>query len=203
MQNANEPAPDDRLKWAIDFVTSRIHEQSEILSEPLDVEEEEKLAHLPDSYTVAEFDIETGAAPLIPPDHTYDKLVRLAKSAVASDRLNFPNRILHWELADVILRLNEHRLAWLIERAGIDFEIKKPWWDGWLLLLSGIVLCVITVGSGLLLESRGVSDERVLIAVVISVFGGMCVMLYSVLNRFEKFLWRNRMRELTDRLQNS
>jgi hypothetical protein len=102
MDTAKESPQPDRLEWALDFVTGRIREQAQFLAEPLDEEEEETLANLPHNYALPSFSIKTGAGSLISPDHAYDKLVRLARSAVDSDRNNVPERTLQWELADII-----------------------------------------------------------------------------------------------------
>lgn len=196
----NTAQENDRLKWALDFVKGRIHEQSQLLAEPLDEEDEVTLANLPDDYRVPEYSLETGPGPLIAPERTHEKLVGLANSAIDSDRLNIPAGILHWELADIILRLNDHRMAWLIERAGIQSKYRKPRWDGWLLVFAAIVLLVVTYGSAFLAHLLGFHNESVLIWVGAATFAVVCVVLHFVLKRFEKSLWNHRIRELTEQL---
>jgi hypothetical protein len=199
MNTTEELVLHDRMKWALEFVTNRIHDQARFVSEPIDEDDEEKLTKLPDSFVIPEFSIVGGAEAPIPPDRSYDKLVRLARLAVDSDRHEVPERILQWELADIILRLNEHRMAWLIERAGIEF--KKPWWDVWLAIPSGIFLLVMVYGSAFLADLLGIHDEKILVGIALILLVGIAVLLKFLLKRFERWHWRNRMWKLTAELE--
>src|SRR4051794_32547968 len=105
---------DSDLLWAIDFVHDRIRQSAQAISEPLTEEDQEKLENLPSDFVEPSFDQEFGTTGPIPPDRSYDKLVRIAKVAVKQDRDDSGNGLKQWELADAILRLHKHRLSFLI-----------------------------------------------------------------------------------------
>jgi hypothetical protein len=97
--------------------------------------------------------------------------------------------------------MNGHRMAWLVERAGIRYTVRKPkrsLRDACLLVLSGIALLVITYGSAFLAYFCGIRTESVLIGIAGSVFVAVCVALHFLLNRSEKALWHDRIGELTE-----
>lgn len=139
------PRTKDSLESALDFVIRRIHEQSQLSSLTLNEEDEETLVDLPEggvNYVYSEF----GASLPMPPERSYDKLVKLTKLAIKQDRENNPDVIRQWESADAVLRQNKHRLAWLIERGGIECQELKPKrsrWDPVLLFLSALVTVIV------------------------------------------------------------
>jgi hypothetical protein len=189
------------LRWATDFVHDRIRQSAQAISETLTEEDEEKLENLPSDFVDPYFSPEFGAGGPIPPDRSYDKLVRIAKVAVKQDRDDNGGGSMEWELADAILRVHKHRLSWLIERAGVSVKIKKPWWDGWLLVICGIAVTSLTLATAALANELGFSSDGQIFGSICAVFVPICVILFYVLGGFERRLRLNRIRELKDQVR--
>lgn len=129
---------------AATFVAQRIEEEAVRLQQPLNDEERILLTHLPDASCVAwAVDAET---PLLRPrDLPFEKLCRLTSVAIHQDLSCDPGTIVKWRLVAALLRADRHPMAWLLEWGGL--EPRRPWWDKWLLLATGLVFVSCALGA--------------------------------------------------------
>ena len=145
------------LSAALEFVVTRIDEQSVRSGEPLTDEQRGLLNNLPKNSDVPQIVTGDFESPpiLIPRDTNYEKLIALARSAHSEDRERSPASR-DWEFAISVLKLNRHPMNWLLQWAGV--KQPRPWWDGWLLIAAAMVFAAITMT--LILFTDGTAARR-------------------------------------------
>jgi hypothetical protein len=178
-----QPAASD-LDNALTFVIAQVEGESARSGMPLDDEERYLLAHLPAApATPYWFDAET-AIPT-PRDLPYEKLCKLAKGARIHDLRTRPGAEREWKFTASVLKLNRHPMSWLLKWAGV--RERRPWWDGWLLI--GTALVVITCAMVVMLFAEAKSATWTWINWFVFSCGCPVVVIgiYFASRRFEKW----------------
>jgi hypothetical protein len=124
------------LNAALEFVATRIEQESTSSGEPLNEDELWLLNNLSTHSVVlpqtVAYDPEFPPVLIPPRDANYERLIALAKSAYRKDSVLDPASR-DWEFAITVLKLNRHPMNWLLQWAGV--KQPRPWWDRWLLVI--------------------------------------------------------------------
>jgi hypothetical protein len=127
------------LESALDFVIGRIAEEAKLSGEPLSDKQRLLLNYLPSSGP-ANWDPEIPV--LVPRNINLERVCALAKAAYQHDRQANPTS-LDWEFAFAVFTLNRHPMGGLLQWAGM--KLRRPRWDGLLLIATGLVPIVAVV----------------------------------------------------------
>jgi hypothetical protein len=146
------PASD--LDTALAFVVRQVAEEAARSGAPLDDEERHLLTHLPTTSVFPEF--VDGETPFfVPRDIQYEKLCALTKTARVRDLRTRPGAAREWEFAATVFKLNRHPMSWLLQWAGL--KERRPWWDGWLLIGTALLVIACMMIVMLFPETRSAS----------------------------------------------
>jgi hypothetical protein len=138
------------LDAALGFVVGRIEAEAKRSDEPLSDEQSQLLHHLPKQAASPPnyaLDPEFPMTVMQPRDAAYERLVALAKGARKIDLQLDSSSELDWEYAAAVSKLNRHPMSWLLDWAGV--QVRRPWWDGWLLLAFSLILVSSVLGLSL------------------------------------------------------
>jgi hypothetical protein len=127
------------LDSALSFVIGRIAEQAKVSGKPLSDEQRLLLNYLP-SEAPANWDPEFPV--LVPRNINLERVCALGKAAYLHDRQVNPSS-LDWEFAFAVFTLNRHPMGGLLQWAGM--KLRRPRWDGLLLIATGLVPIVAVV----------------------------------------------------------
>jgi len=178
------------LDAALAFVTARIEEEAVQSGEPLSPEERFLLQYLPEHSAMPLLpDAETPA--LLPRDFAYEKLCALAKSSNRRDVARNPGSSNNWEFAVAVSKLNRHPMAWLLDWAGVN--VRKPWWDDWLLLFVALLFVAVGILPLVLAGDEPRSSTRwvivalgYIVPLVLMYFGSRWIELWQLKQTIER-----------------
>jgi hypothetical protein len=169
------------LDSALSFVIGRIAEQAKASGEPLSHEQRLLLNYLP-SGTRTFWDPEFQT--LVPRNINLERVCALGKAAYLHDRQLNPSS-LDWEFAFAVFTLNRHPMGGLLQLAGM--KLRRPRWDGLLLIAAGLVPIVLIVWN---------ADEPLFLSVAI---GSGCVASMVLMFLASKRIEKQQLKEYIER----
>jgi hypothetical protein len=159
---------------AVAFVTMRIKEQAIRSGEPLDVDEQFSLAHLPLEWFSATS--ANGPSPELPAfairNPTLERFCKLTEDAHNDDLAANPETARDWEFAAAALNLASHPFSRLLQAVGI--KERRQRWDRWLLIVAGLLVVILGLGVNLLFDLTGNQSSTVNACVCVLVFALSC-----------------------------
>ena len=120
-----------------------------------------------------------------PRDIPYERLCKFAKDSYHSDLRVNPRLESDWHLAAAVSKLYGHPMAWLLQWAGVQVGVSKPWWDR--LILLGAALMVIAASSASFLLAGEQPWSYASWTVIILVNGWIIGSIYLVSRRLESW----------------
>lgn len=174
---------DSDLQWAVSFVVQRITNHAQNSGNPLSENEVALLSDLPKQSVWLPF-VEPDEPVPVPRDTAFENLCRHAKVARTQDTGRRVDAKREWDLAATILKLYDHPMSWLLAWGG--FKERRPWWDRWLLFLSGCVYIACMFVVFWFSEDHLVSERaRWIIVVCVAVLALLALGL--ILKKFERW----------------
>jgi len=173
------------LEAALRFVIGRIEQEAARSGESLSDEQRFLLNNLPKDSVLSQ---PYGGYPEIPAqpiprDTTYERVCAVAKLAHHNDLGLNPASALDWEFAAAVSKLNRHPMSWLFQWAGVN--VRKPWWDRWLLIAAALLLIFSVATVALLAGSQPWTPLQW--TGIGTVYVGILALLYFASRRIEEW----------------
>lgn len=144
-------APTSDLDIALAFVIGQVADEANRSGTPLNDEQHYLLTHLPATSELPAWP-DPELPPLIPRDLAYETLCTLTKAARLHDLRVRQGAAYEWEFAAAVFKLNRHPMLWVLQWA--DLKLRRPWWDGSLLIGAAVVVTSCALALMLYAETR-------------------------------------------------